>query len=275
MHVNYCEGKGELNSLFKYANKFGYDGVELRWKYAFDDLTQEAYQEKVAKLKNAYPHFEIVFVGCVNFCRGNKEGINTELVKYLDFLSWAKNNCDTKVMNFFTGALVCSASDYWSFHTQGSAIAFEADYDNSANGLQKIGESAAKLGIKIALETHNNYLHDTAKSCKKLMELTNHKAIGINYDHGNIHLHKNGESIAEVFSLLKDKIYYAHLKNMVKPVGLDGYFPTRLADGEINIRNIVEKLKSSSPCPMVTLEYPCSGDTIYAMQKDIEYFKLI
>ena len=35
LHVNYYEGKGRLRSLFELASQYGYDGVELRWKYAF------------------------------------------------------------------------------------------------------------------------------------------------------------------------------------------------------------------------------------------------
>ena len=47
------------------------------------------------------------------------------------------------------------------------------------------------------------------------MELTNHESIGMNYDHGNILINKNGESVDLVFELLDGKIYYAHLKNIM------------------------------------------------------------
>ena len=41
LHVNYYEGVNKLDELFRIAQKFGYDGVELRWKYAFDDEAPE------------------------------------------------------------------------------------------------------------------------------------------------------------------------------------------------------------------------------------------
>ena len=70
LHVNYHEGAGRLDNLFKIASKYGYDGVELRWRYRFTDYDQASYQAKVAQLKQQYPDFEIVFGGAVNFCRG-------------------------------------------------------------------------------------------------------------------------------------------------------------------------------------------------------------
>ena len=32
LHVNYYEGAGKMDELFRIARKFGYDGVELRWE---------------------------------------------------------------------------------------------------------------------------------------------------------------------------------------------------------------------------------------------------
>jgi hypothetical protein len=48
LHVNYCEGQGKLDQLFELAKTYGYDGVELRWKYRFDDMDQAQYQKKIA-----------------------------------------------------------------------------------------------------------------------------------------------------------------------------------------------------------------------------------
>ena len=51
LHVNYHEGAGRLDNLFKIASKYGYDGVELRWRYRFADYDQASYQAKVAQLR--------------------------------------------------------------------------------------------------------------------------------------------------------------------------------------------------------------------------------
>ena len=104
---------------------------------------------------------------------------------------------------------------YYLFDRHGSAIATEEQYAKAATGLRRVGDEAAKRGILLALESHNCYLHDTIPSCRKLMELTNHPSVGINYDQGNILLNSKGGTIDDAFRELDGKIYYAHLKNML------------------------------------------------------------
>ncbi|MCC7300645.1 MAG: sugar phosphate isomerase/epimerase [Verrucomicrobia bacterium] len=276
LHVNYHEGKGRLRPLFELARQNKYDGVELRWKYAFDDFNQVTYQQEVAALKSQYPEMEIVFGGAVNFCRGPKDEVEKTTADYLRFLEWAAKECGTKVMNFFTGVMVARDNSYYDFHTNGSAMACDEDYEKAAAGLRIIGNTAAANGILIALETHNCYLHDIAASCQKLMTATNHDAIGINYDHGNICINKHGESIADVFKLVGDKIYYAHLKNLMKQPGMvlpGGFIGTRLKDGHINNRDIVDRLRGTLRSGMLALEYPCTGDSILAAKEDMEYMR--
>jgi sugar phosphate isomerase/epimerase len=273
MHVNYYEGPGKLDKLFKLAQDNFYDGVELRWKYNFPDMTQIQYQEKVAKLKQQYPEFEIVFGGAVDFCRGTEAEVKKETEAYLEFLEWAKVNCDTKVMNFFTGGLVAKGVEYIEFDKNGSNIATEEDYQKSAAGLKIVGDKAAQLNILIALETHNCYLHDLATPSKKLMDLTNHSAVGMNYDHGNILINSNGESIDQVFELLDGKIYYAHLKNIM--VYKNVYLVTRLEEGHIDTMHVTDKLRNNLKSDMVTLEYSAPGDGIIAAKRDMEYMRFI
>jgi sugar phosphate isomerase/epimerase len=273
MHVNYYEGPGKLDKLFKLAQDNFYDGVELRWKYNFPDMTQIQYQEKVAKLKQQYPEFEIVFGGAVDFCRGTEAEVKKETEAYLEFLEWAKVNCDTKVMNFFTGSLVAKGAEYIEFDKNGSNIATEEDYQKSAAGLKIVGDKATQLNILIALETHNCYLHDLATPSKKLMDLTKHSAVGMNYDHGNILINSNGESIDQVFELLDGKIYYAHLKNIM--VYKNVYLVTRLEEGHIDTMHVTDKLRNNLKSDMVTLEYSAPGDGIIAAKRDMEYMRFI
>ncbi|MDD3116659.1 MAG: sugar phosphate isomerase/epimerase [Victivallaceae bacterium] len=276
MHVNYCEGAGKLEELFSLARKYGYDGIELRWKYNFDDLTQDEYQNRVASMKSAWPEAEIVFGGCIDFCRGEPEQVAVALDEYLAFLQWASKECGTKVMNFFTGSLKLADIPHWNFDRHGSGCATEDDFRRAADGLRLVGDAAAAENMMIALETHNLYLHDLAKPCRRLLGMTGHDAVGVNYDHGNIILNKDGESIADVFEIIADKIYYAHLKNMFIVGGSDGhYICTRLADGHINTRSVMLGLKKYLRSGMIALEYPNPGDKHYAAFKDMEYIKYL
>jgi sugar phosphate isomerase/epimerase len=274
LHVNYCEKPGSLAELFMIAAKYGYDGVELRYEYVQGDMDQKEYQEKVSALKNEYPDLEITFGGTIDFCRGDSDEVKKETEKYLEFMQWAKTNCNTQVMNFFTGSLMHNEIPYHIFSVHGSALATKEDYQKSAAGLNILGSHAESLAMLIAVETHNAYLHDLAKPTKKLLDITGHQAVGANYDHGNIVLNKNGETIEEAFAVLDGKIYYAHLKNALY-FGENVYMFTHLEQGAVNILDIFERLQTNLRSGMLALEYPAKGDGVIAAKRDMEYIKFI
>lgn len=273
LHVNYYEGAGKLDTLFDLAKINGCDGVELRQIYRFPDMDQRQYQEEVERLKQKYPEMEIVFGCTVDFTGGTEEEVKKQSDALFDFMDWASCRCGTPVMNMFTGPMIRKDVDYTEFHLNGSGMATEEHYQKAAKGLRMVGDKAASLKMLMALETHNGYLHDLARPCKKLMEMTAHESIGINYDHGNIILSNNGESIADVFSLLEGKIYYAHLKNLLK--FKNSYQVTHLDAGYIDTMEVVAGLKNNLKSDMVAIEYPCPGDGIIAAKRDMEYMHFI
>ena len=272
LHVNYHEGPGGLDELFEMAKEFDYNGVELRWKYSFDDMNQEEYQEKIISLKKKYPEFEITFGGMVDFCRGEADVVEQETVKYLNFMKWAKSELDTKVMNFFTGTMLNKEVDYYKFHVNGSTLAVNEDYERSAKGLRIVGDKAAELDMLIALETHNCYLHDLPAPSRKLLDMTNHDAIGMNIDYGNIILNKNKCSLPESFDILDGKIYYAHLKNVL--MFGETFMVTHLDQGCIDNMLFLNLLKDNLESDMIALEYPNSGDGVIAAKRDMGIYKI-
>lgn len=277
LHVNYFEGKGRLEEFLNLSLKAGYDGVELRWKYAFDDMNQEEYQNFIAAWKNSHPEKEIVFGGVVKYCRGEAEDVKKDEEAYLKFLNWAARECGTRVMNFFTGDIQPEGVIWTDYSHNGSAAAEEGDYERSAAGLKIVGAEAEKLGVLIALETHNAYLHDLVDPCRKLLDMTACDAVGLNYDQGNIIINPNFNPIPKVFETVGDKIYYAHLKNMliISKTPDRSYCGCRLSDGHINTTEVMRRLKNNLRSNMFAVEYPNTGDGIYAAFKDMEYIKFI
>ena len=273
LHVNYFEGPGKLDTLFKLAKINGYNGVELRRKYHFQDMSQSEYLAKIAQLKSNNPELEIVFSCLVNFARGSASQVEKELDTLFEFMEWARQNCGTKVINFFLDGLYAPDAECTNFHLNGSAVATDDDFVKSATGLRRVGEQAVKNGMLVALETHNCYIHDLILPCRKLMDMTAHEAIGLNYDHGNIYINQNGSSIREVFNILGDKIYYAHLKNLFLFKGI--YMISQLEQGHIDCVEIMTGLKQYLKSGMLATEYPCSGDGIIAAKRDMEYMKFI
>ena len=274
LHVNYLEGDGNaLERLFRLAADNGCDGVELRWRYRYQDRTQAQYQETVAALKDRYPDLTIVFGGCIDFCRGEAETVRRDTEQFEEFLLWAKQACGTPLINFFTGVMVRPGGNFMEFDRNGSGMAEEADFDRAAAGLRRVGDRAAELGMKIALETHNGYLHDLATPCRKLMERTHHPAVGLNYDQGNIQLNRNGETIEQVFDIAGRYITYAHLKNLFV---LNGAFViTHLDQGMINQRKVLDLLQKTGTVDRIAIEYPSTGDGTIAARRDMEYIRFL
>ena len=274
MHVNYWEGEGKLDTLFEIADMNNHSGVELRWKYPFSDITQEEYQAKVIALKQKYPEMDVVFNGVVDFMADDREQVQRDTEACMEFMEWSNRECGSQIMNCLTGWMVRPGASMFEFDRNGSGMATERHYERAAEGLKAIGDQAASLGMRIALETHNNYLHDLPDACRKLMELTDHEAVGLNYDHGNIAINKNSVSIREVFDVIGDKIYYVHLKNML--LGRDySAFPTHLEAGHIDTSEVLMRLRDQGYNGPVTVEYSCTGDGFIAAKRDKEYIETL
>ena len=94
------------------------------------------------------------------------------------------------------------------------------------------------------------------------------------YDHGNIFLNRKGESIDKVFELLKGKIYYAHLKNLLRTRDYT-YMATHLEAGHIDNCKVLAKLKEELKSGIFAIEYACSGDGVIAAKRDMDYIRFL
>ena len=245
-------------------------------KYAFKDMDQKQYLDRLAKYKQDNPEKELVFGSLVPYCRGTADEIKEAEEYCLHFFDWAAKNCGTKVINFFTGAILNRQAEWRPGELHGSAIATEDDYRRASEGLRKMAEAAERCGILLALETHSGYLHDLAPSCRKLLDLCGHPAAGINYDQCNMSLHKFGSTPDDIFGTLGDRIYYAHFKNYANVIcrsGAQAYRLCRLSDGELNTRLILKRLAGKLRSGLLALECPGGGDRIYAAEQDIRYMR--
>ena len=104
-----------------------------------------------------------------------------------------------------------------------------------------VGKAVAEADIKIALESHHCYIHDIPEAINNLLGRVNADNVGVNLDYGNIFLHKHGGSLDEAVEKLKDRIFYVHLKNVIKIA--DTFYCSTLADGMIDNFQFVSLLK--------------------------------
>ena len=270
LHETYSTGK--LENLFNLALENGCDGIEIHRLNRGREADQEAYCRKAAELKNAHPEMEIVFsIGAVKLSRGNPDEVAAEIDIRIKFMEWAARECGVRVMNFYTDMLSNPGGEP---HMTGSAQATESDYEKNAAHLRILGDAAASFGALLVIETHHGYLHDIPASCRKLIDLVEHDAVGINYDAGNIFLNQNGGTVADAFNLIGDKIYYAHLKNLLKLP--NSYMAvTHLEDGHINQMEVMAGLKTHLRSGMLAIEYPASGDGVIAARRDMDYVRFM
>ena len=275
LHVNYYEGKGRLPGLFKLAAINGCDGVELRGRNKYEE-SEEKYLSIIEELKQQYPQFEITFGYGIDYMKdGDADRIAKEEEALYKRLEWAKEKCGTHLFNFFTGGLYGVNTQYRDYVRNGSGAARDEHYERAAAGLHTINAELTRLDMRVALETHNCYLHDLPYPCSKLLKMANADRVGVNYDHGNMFINQNGpQSIEEVFDTLKGRIYYAHLKNILRTADFS-YVGCMLKMGSINTMKVINLLRNELPDGIMTIEFPSGGDSIYAAKSDMNYIRFI
>ncbi len=274
LHVNYYEGLGKLETLFKIAASNGCSGVELR-RFSAYETDEQGYLNKIADLKQRYSDFEIIFGYPLNYMVDEPERIKTDEQNFIKFLDWAQAACGTKIINFFTGNLIAPGAEYTDYEKNGSACATEVHYERAAVGLRRLNPELAKRNMRIALESHNCYLHDLPQACAKLLDMADADRCGINYDHGNIFINHNGVGIDECFKLLNGRIYYAHLKNLMRTPDFKYNLATHLEDGHIDTCQVMKGLANELPDGIIAIEYPCSGDGVIAAKRDMDYIRFL
>ena len=78
-----------------------------------------------------------------------------------------------------------------------------------------------------------------------------------------------------LFSLLKGKIYYAHLKNLMRSRDFKYYLATHLEDGHIDTCKVMDKLRNELKSGIFAIEYACPGDGVIAAKRDMDYVRFL
>ncbi|MEN6302533.1 MAG: sugar phosphate isomerase/epimerase family protein [Armatimonadia bacterium] len=271
MHINYFESGYTLATLFDKAKFYGYDGVELRGKR--EGLTTAEYLAQVKAEMDRTGLTNVVIACPCNLNNADADARAAEIAWSTDLLRQAAA-IGVKLFNTMAGPMVAQGVPYSEFHLNGSGCATWEQWAWAVDGFQQLGVVAEELGVRMAFETHNGYIHDLAKPTAEFLRRIGSPAIGANLDMGNIVLNKNGESLVDAMSILDDKIYYSHLKNIFKP-STGGYIVCGLPDGVIDNRVWARTLMEKGNNSPITLEAPRQGDRDFFAKEDIEYFRWV
>lgn len=269
MHVNYYEAGYTLGELFDKAIHFGYDGVELR---GFRPDTSTA--DYVAMIAAEWQRTGLQTVTMACPCDLNNPDAayrEAEVAKCSDLLRQAAG-IGVHTCNAMAGTMVAAGIPYSDFHLNGSGCATEEQWDWAVAGYQQLGAVAEGLGMKLAFETHNGYIHDLATPTAEFLRRIGSPAVGANLDMGNIVLNQNGESVEKAIEILGAGVFYLHLKNLYLP-STGGYIVCPMSDGVIDNRVMLRLLQAQGYTGLICLEEPRRGDRDHFARTDIEYIR--
>ncbi|OGV47646.1 MAG: hypothetical protein A2017_21800 [Lentisphaerae bacterium GWF2_44_16] len=275
MHVNYMEQGQSIKRICRKAVEWGYDGVEFRRKK--QGYTQEAYLDEIAGEAEASRLENILFSFGPELMQPDMEERKKSLDEIMNFFDAASKKFELKICNAFAGDLLDKSSSYMEYDKQGSAIAAPEQWKWAAEGFKTIGKFADEAGFKIAFETHMCYIHDLHTSARKLVDMINMKSVGINLDYCNIIHFPEQPSLKDVIDVCGEKIYYVHLKNILKipEKTYNNSIRYSLSGGIINNREFLRILKTRGYTGMIALEAPRPGDRECFAKEDIEYIKKV
>ncbi len=286
MHINYGEltynsyGKRTIDDICRMAANIGYDGIEFRGEppQELENLSFGEYAARIAEGKKKYGLSEIVFgIGVGACCSDDKAVREKSIADAIEKAKIANELCGTTVCNTFgstfRSAIATAPGTAYEFH--GSAAATEKDWELTVDAYQQIGKELEKIGVKFAFETHMFYIHDLPKPTRKLIDLIDSPAIGINMDYGNTAYFSIKPSVEEAIEIYGNKIFYAHLKNSSVISGTSFCIDTSLCDGEINHRAYLERLIGNGFAGPIAIEAPRDGDREWFAKQDFEYFKSV
>jgi sugar phosphate isomerase/epimerase len=265
MHINYLEQGQSIEYICKKAVEIGFDGVEFR--RAMDDMSDAEYTAEIARYAGEYGLKHVLFGGPgVDLMRGDA-ATRGEIDGYKRFLDAASAKIKLTTINFMTGWL--SKQGVSGYENMGSALADDALFEWTAKGCAEIADYAPS--VKFAFETHMGYIHDLPAPTMKLVKLIDRANFGVNLDYGNMTYFPKYDTFGGAIDTCGDKLFYTHLKNQVKIGG--AMVPTSLADGEVNHRQFLKKLRDVGYNAPLCIEAPRNGDREWFAWEDFAYIK--
>ena len=286
MHINYGEVRGSsfgantVDSICAMAADIGFDGIEFRIDppIELNTLSFREYATQIAAAKDKYGLSEILFGIGVRDCANSDAAVRAKAIaQTLERVKIANDICGSTLFNTFGSDIqpLVSTAPAGAYEFCGSAAATPEHWELTADTFRQIGKELDVLGVKFAFETHMIFLHDTPAMAKKLVDLIDSPAIGINMDYGNTVYFPEYPSVEDAIALYGDKLFYTHLKNSASVPGGHGRIPTALSDGEINHRLYLAKLKEVGFCGPIGIEAPRPGDRAAYARQDFAYYRAV
>ena len=284
MHINYaergfnCFGKQSIDDICRFAAETGFDGIEFRGAPPKDitDMSFKEYVTKIAEAKKKYGLSDILFGIGVKECTNPDNDVRkNDIAEAIEKAKIVRELCETKICNTYSVALrsPIATVPFPGYEFHGSAVATPEQWEMIADAYRQIGEELEKIDLRFAFETHMNYVHDLPAQAKKLVDMIDSPAVGINMDYGNTYLFPSFPTLEDTIDIYGDKLFYTHLKNYITIPGATKKMPASLDGGEINHRAYLEKLRDIGFSGPIGIEAPRPGDRLWFARNDLAYAK--
>ena len=283
MHINYAEfpgghfGKKTIDDVCRFAATTGFDGIEFRGDVPkhLSELSFREYAEQIAAAKKKYGLSTIMFGFDVDKCTNDDSAVRAaRIAETIEKVKIAREICGSSVCNTSADVKVSYPTPTQpGYEYQGSSIATDRDWEMTADAFAEIAKTLEAIDLKLAFDTHMNYIHDLPTAAKKLVDMIDSTHVGINLDYGNAVYFPNPPALEDAINTCGDKLFHTHLENSVGVPGTHFRLPTSLEEGTINHAAYLGKLASIGYTGTIGIEAPRPGDRLWFAKCDIAYAK--
>jgi sugar phosphate isomerase/epimerase len=169
----------------------------------------------------------------------------------------------------------------WPVSQDSSRDAQMYDFEALSKALQAACDSAARVGVNISVEVHQNSLVDNSWSALLVHKMVDRKNFGLNPDLGNVYWTYDvpEESSDDCIKKLAAVSVYWHCKNLFRVYHPENnrsvYLRVPLPDGEIDYRFAISAMHAAGYRGYMAIEGAWAGDQFYGDQKSLDYSKAI
>jgi sugar phosphate isomerase/epimerase len=224
-YSNLASPEWSMEEVFSNAQKFGYDGVEIRLLdgEVIPSVLDESTRNSIVRLARAH-EIEIVGLGAsTRFATADadeREQNEEELFRFIELAA----QMEVPMVRTFGGGATAGGAE------AGDAIRWVAE------SLNRVAERAEELGVSVLLETHDEFSHSWM--VRDVLKQVESKAIGAIWDIH--HPYRMGESMEDTYDNLRAGLQHVHLKDARKHG--DGWDLVVFGEGEVPVKAIVKKL---------------------------------
>ncbi|MBR4295587.1 MAG: sugar phosphate isomerase/epimerase [Clostridia bacterium] len=275
------EGKMSMLDTVSKAAELGFDAIEFIVVTPFDRINTATKEEKIAYAKELRAKAEECGIEICAYT----VGANLYWGNEVEDAAEVKRLCDEIDVAVALGAPIFRHDVTKSTKVGDKTVSFDKMLPTLVANARKVADYASIRGIKTSAENHGRVFQDSDR-VERFYNAMDHENFGLLIDFGNFTCVDEDPVLA--VSKLAPYAIHAHAKDFWKrkfgeePADPNAFFPTRacnklsgcvIGEGDVNVPQCIEILKSVNYDGYVSIEYEGSEDCIEALKRSIKNLK--